>query len=1368
MSLGAATSGAFRGFVAFDEGGADTFYGREQEIARLTNLVLTEGARTVALSGEAGVGKTSLLRAGLVPAIQKRGGLAIYLGAYDDLDAEILRATGRLGVDLPAGAPDAPDRPVEQLARLAHQSRGGVVLVLDQLEQVLSAGGPSAEVATLLTRVVEAGGARLRVVLAADASAAPRLPQLREAAGAGASVGTTLTWMSLERLSVEQTTEILERTALQSGTFFETGLSAVVASDLCRGGPWRPLELQLIARAIVELRLTSVRKYERSGGAATLPVAVLQHLCAHAGGRTARQALVEIARLGEGSLEALSSSSGIDREVLGATLGSLRAQGLLRSRTEADGERWALAHPGLERHVAECALEDRANEAAARRSLRRRVTSGQRLSIPELVAVKRHLSAGLSSDERLVVARSMQRTILQIGGAIAVALGVFLFVFMDLRRSYTLGLEPAGGGAAARVVVRLGRSNVSLFRLLPTHPRLGDVIADTGFSAASLVAETADRIAAGKATGTLDPGDRSPVASPPVAPAAALPVVPPSAGAKPATSAAAPPAGAMPARPVPAWLREVLNDLRPVPRGVAKSLLGDPDGITSLKHAFSDPLARRETLEALAVIGRGRAGEDEILAAALADSAPEIRRRGVAVAAAIDRVQGGGPRGATLRSALADKSLDVRTAVLAETATLPLAEAAGILTVALRDPDLNFRRSAEAATESLAERAPAVAAEAVQHVVLSSDGGVRRSALALFERIATRAPAECAGALAQVVSNEQAPEEARVAAMLMLRKAGTPATALRPILEKAVRPDASPRLRAAALPLYVRLIDPEQAEEIARSEMKGSPAARAAGAAVWGTVAISRPDVASTPLKSFLYDPSPEVRIEAARSFAYLKRDGIGLLGKAINDPNAEVERAAIESALALAPVNPYQAAEMLAHAAKTVRPAVRRSVIEALGRMGETRPAAVLPPLARTLKDPDAGARAAAALAFCGISKKNAAAASPYLRVAARDDHHEVRAAAASCLGNLGEGDPKGAAKIAVELAGAVEATVRTAAAESLGRLGANAREIALPALAKLVADPDRGVRIAAERAFVGAAEVPAGARPVATVGFAESRRGVESERALNAALVQGDAAERRVIVSVAAELGLAPVLRQATADGDETVRLDAVRAAGALTPPALDIVRGAVDDRSNAVRAEATRILSSVSGAGAKEVLPIFESMLRGGDKSAREAAVIGVGSLPGAGEGGARLLGEALAQRSEALRTAAARALGHLAEREPDVARPYLERAVRDPSYDVRTAAITGLALAWSRRRSAAELGEALATAEADSPRRFVALEALVITAQQGNATEKATAKQALDQIAAAGPPLARLAAQIGRAFIAEKPSVMHTFIERLLGS
>ena len=140
---------------------------------------------------------------------------------------------------------------------------------------------------------------------------------------------------------------------------------------------------------------------------------------------------------------------------------------------------------------------------------------------------------------------------------------------------------------------------------------------------------------------------------------------------------------------------------------------------------------------------------------------------------------------------------------------------------------------------------------------------------------------------------------------------------------------------------------------------------------------------------------------------------------------------------------------------------------------------------------------------------------------------------------------------------------------------------------------------------------------------------------------------------------------------------------------------------------------------------------------------------------------------------MRTAAARALGRLADREPEVAEPYLERAVRDPSYDVRNAAIPGLALAWSRRQSAEELGHALIESEADSTRRFVALEALVIKAQGGGGSksgapaERTAARDTLQKTAEDGPPLARLAAQIGRAFLEAQPPDLHVFIERLLG-
>jgi HEAT repeat protein len=395
-------------------------------------------------------------------------------------------------------------------------------------------------------------------------------------------------------------------------------------------------------------------------------------------------------------------------------------------------------------------------------------------------------------------------------------------------------------------------------------------------------------------------------------------------------------------------------------------------------------------------------------------------------------------------------------------------------------------------------------------------------------------------------------------------------------------------------------------------------------------------------------------------------------------------------------------------------------------------------------------------------LARKNAQAASPYLRVAARDDAKDVRAAAAACLDDLVAGDPRGGVKVATELAAANEAAVRAAAAVSLGRLAVRAPDTALGTLFKLLGDPEAAVRDAAARGLSAFGESGA-----AGPGFGESQRGAEAERALNAALIQGEVAGRRLVVTAAAKNRLAGVLRQATTDADPSVRLQAVEAAGALAPPALDVVREAVDDRSSVVRAAATRILAAASGGGAKEVLPIYEAALRGGDHAARQAAIAGLGELSGTGDAAARLLGEALQQRSESLRSAAAEALGRLAERAPAVALPILERALYDPSYDVAQAAAPGIAAAWSRGKSSEALATTLEQSEADSARRFVALEALVMQAERPHNPSGPAAVASLKRVAEHGPPLARLAAQLGRACLGAPSAHIHTFIERLLG-
>ncbi len=1332
MTVGAAPgSGLFGAFTPFDERGADQFFGRADEVALLDRL-LAGDARLVVFTGPSGVGKTSLLRAGLAPAMARRGVATLILGSYQDLERELVRESSRLGIAPPVPGQD----PGDYLGSVAREAKGGLVLVFDHLEEALAPDGSfvGADLTALAAQVMEEGGAMPRVILCVEDLAFARLEPLRTALRA--RTGTRAS-TALPRLAEAKVAEILERSAVQSGTAFEKGLAAAVAADLCHDGPCRAIDIQIVARAIADLRLGSLRRYRRSGGAAVLPPVWLDRVAADCGGPVARRALIA-ATQGAVDADDLAARGRNGRDLGAEALAALRARGLLTVTPRGRREAYVLAHPALREVVLAATLADRARLALARRTLARRRAAGERLRLGELVTVGRSLGGGtLAADDRATVVRSLAAVGMRVGLALALLILVVVALFADSRRAYTLALDPPNAGGGARIVVRLGRRRLSFLDFIPNRPPLGSVLADTGYTAAALSRDTVARIASGGATGRLD-------------------------------------SGAPGHKHVPGWLRDVLNGLRPVPRGIAKALLGDPDGVAALKQAFADPAARGEILSTLAVIGRGGAGEDEILADALADRSPEIRRRAVQIAASIDRRQAegkgdvktaAGAHAALLRGALADPSADVRAAVLQESATLPPAEAAGIVALALRDADPTLRRRAETETDALAGRAPGPVLDALLEVLQSPDAGARRAALNLLESIAARAPAASSPALTKVAGNDKLSDDVRVAALAILRRAGPPPAALKPVLERAIKPDASPRLRAAALPLYARLISPDEAEDLARADQKGPPAARAASAAIWGAIASVRPEDAGKPLKSMLYDPSPEVRVEAARAFGFLRRgDALEFTDKALKDPSPDVERAAIESALTLSAQSPGPAADMLGRAVKTVRPAVRRTVVEALAKLGEKQPAAALPPLAHAIKDGDVPTRVAAASGFCAIARKDGAAASPYLRIAARDDHEEVRTAAASCLGDVAAADPKGASRMAAELADAEQPAVRAAAARALAKVGAAAAELSFPTLIKLLGDPNREVRAGAEQAFAS----------MAASLLAGRRHADEAEHALAAAMGQGDVTERQAIVAAAAQAGLWGLVGQAARDGDETVRLEAVRTAGRhVSGPdsaaALAIVHAAVEDRSDLVRSEAMRLVPGTAAGGARDALPSFEAMFRGGDPATRAAAIAGIGELPDPGDAGLALLTEGMQSRSEAVRAAAARALGRLATRAPQRVGPLLEKAVRDPAYDVRSAALPALAVVWSRQMDARMLGRTLVASDADSTRRFVALEALVALGQRPSSTpaDRAAARAELAHVAEGGPALARLAAQIGRSFADAPAADLNAFIERLFG-
>ena len=144
----------FKGLQAFTEADAATFFGRDQLIADLVGRVET-GSRLLALVGASGSGKSSVLHAGLVPAI--RAG-SIYGSAawpivrmvpgrhpFREAEAAFHRAGPDGSDDLPHTFDASDDGLLRAAAGLLPDTSGRVLIVIDQFEELFTLGASSDE-----------------------------------------------------------------------------------------------------------------------------------------------------------------------------------------------------------------------------------------------------------------------------------------------------------------------------------------------------------------------------------------------------------------------------------------------------------------------------------------------------------------------------------------------------------------------------------------------------------------------------------------------------------------------------------------------------------------------------------------------------------------------------------------------------------------------------------------------------------------------------------------------------------------------------------------------------------------------------------------------------------------------------------------------------------------------------------------------------------------------------------------------------------------------------------------------------------------------------------------------------------------------
>jgi formylglycine-generating enzyme required for sulfatase activity len=253
----------------FTEGDTDVFFGRDDETEFLTSMVAT--SRFTLIVGASGVGKTSLVNAGLIPRLHARGFDTYSVRALQHPVTEILAEVvpesklAPAGTDLYAELEQAlSDRPT--------------VVIIDQFEEFFIRIGPEsrAEFAQQLHRCITSDFLNLHVVAVIREDF---LHFLLEMEPPIEQVFKNRYWVRV--FTRQQLTDFLLATAQHFGVEFEDALAARLREDLDDNGI-DPSHLQIVCHTLYSstaggAQRLRVSDYERLGGTAGILARYLDH-----------------------------------------------------------------------------------------------------------------------------------------------------------------------------------------------------------------------------------------------------------------------------------------------------------------------------------------------------------------------------------------------------------------------------------------------------------------------------------------------------------------------------------------------------------------------------------------------------------------------------------------------------------------------------------------------------------------------------------------------------------------------------------------------------------------------------------------------------------------------------------------------------------------------------------------------------------------------------------------------------------------------------------------------------------------------------------------------------------------------------------